>query len=345
MKVAVVGAGFAGLAVCWHLRQRGNHILVHLFDKKGIGAGASGVANGLLNPYIGPEAKIAWPGQEGMTSTLELLEVATKALGQAVYQQSGIFRPILSETQDLAYQHCASTYSGIDYWDELTTALHYPQIGCFKGIFIKQGCVVNAPLYLQGLWAACKSLGVNFIQGKIGSSQQLSDYDYVILASGYGCKAITETQHLPLDATKGQNLKVKWPAKITPLAYPINGRKYLLMGEDGQYCTIGATYERKQADPTPNLSVAKQELLAEASRIMPAFANMEVLECQAGIRASCPDRHLPIVGAVTDKIWVLTALGSRGLLQHAYTAKILVNALLTRQPSSIPTFLTRWLSS
>ena len=40
-KIAIVGAGFAGLAAAYFLSQK-NHVT--LFDKKGIGAGASGIA-------------------------------------------------------------------------------------------------------------------------------------------------------------------------------------------------------------------------------------------------------------------------------------------------------------
>ena len=41
MRCAVVGAGFAGLAVCYYLVERGYDVV--LFDKEGVAAGASGV--------------------------------------------------------------------------------------------------------------------------------------------------------------------------------------------------------------------------------------------------------------------------------------------------------------
>lgn len=54
LRCAVLGAGFAGLSVAWHLLQLSPqelHLSVDLYDEIGIGGGASGVAGGLLHPY------------------------------------------------------------------------------------------------------------------------------------------------------------------------------------------------------------------------------------------------------------------------------------------------------
>ncbi|HRD55095.1 MAG TPA: FAD-dependent oxidoreductase, partial [Parachlamydiaceae bacterium] len=50
MKIAIIGAGFAGLATAWHLLQHQDKIPleVTIFDSSGFGGGASGIAAGLL---------------------------------------------------------------------------------------------------------------------------------------------------------------------------------------------------------------------------------------------------------------------------------------------------------
>lgn len=83
MKIAVVGAGYAGLAVTWHLLQK-NHDLT-VFDG---GEGASHVSTGLLHPAPGRLAKPTWRADEGMKASRELLEV----VGRDSYLQNGIFR-------------------------------------------------------------------------------------------------------------------------------------------------------------------------------------------------------------------------------------------------------------
>ncbi|MFI5334514.1 MAG: FAD-dependent oxidoreductase, partial [Chlamydiales bacterium] len=64
MKVAVIGAGLSGLATCYYLLELG--YAVHLFDEKGVGGAASGIACGLLHPYPGEEGKRSWRADEAL---------------------------------------------------------------------------------------------------------------------------------------------------------------------------------------------------------------------------------------------------------------------------------------
>jgi hypothetical protein len=80
-RIAIVGAGFAGVAVAWHIMNQLNDdgpVVLHLYDEKGIAGGASGVAAGLLHPYT-PRGKIIWRGVEGVAATLRLVEAAEAA--------------------------------------------------------------------------------------------------------------------------------------------------------------------------------------------------------------------------------------------------------------------------
>ena len=57
----MIGGGFAGLAVSWHLlaaaRAAGQPLQLELVDAVGLGAGGSGAAAGLLHPYT-PQGKV-----------------------------------------------------------------------------------------------------------------------------------------------------------------------------------------------------------------------------------------------------------------------------------------------
>ena len=100
-KIAVIGAGFAGVAAAYHILLRcaeglddppatatadasaspsssRRPVEVHLFDEKGIAGGASGVAAGLLHPYT-PRGKIIWKGVDGVAATLSLVAAAEDA--------------------------------------------------------------------------------------------------------------------------------------------------------------------------------------------------------------------------------------------------------------------------
>jgi len=93
-RIAIVGAGFAGVATAYHVFRQvadahaeatadGNDrmvapVRVTLIDEKRVAGGASGVAAGLLHPYT-PRGKIIWRGTEGVAATLELVEAAENA--------------------------------------------------------------------------------------------------------------------------------------------------------------------------------------------------------------------------------------------------------------------------
>lgn len=81
-KTAVVGAGFAGVALAFELLEganaRGTALDVTLIDARGIAGGASGVAAGLLHPYT-PRGKVIWRGREGVAAAKRLISLAVKA--------------------------------------------------------------------------------------------------------------------------------------------------------------------------------------------------------------------------------------------------------------------------
>jgi glycine/D-amino acid oxidase-like deaminating enzyme len=81
MRIAIIGGGLAGLAICYFLSP---HADVTLFDPQ-MGSGASRLAH-LLHAYVGPKGlKSRWADQ-GIKATLELLQASSEALGRPVYQ-------------------------------------------------------------------------------------------------------------------------------------------------------------------------------------------------------------------------------------------------------------------
>lgn len=60
---------------------------------------------------------------------------------------------------------------------------------------------------------------------------------------------------------------------------------------------------------------------------LPACTDYEVLECKSGVRVSGKASYTPIVEKKDDKTWVVSGMGSRGLLYHALMAEDLVGSL------------------
>lgn len=324
MHIAIIGAGLCGLATAWYLLNDTpscSPLSITIFEAKEIGAGASGIAAGLLHPYAGAHAKLNWRGKEGREATLQLLKMASKILQQPVFVDTGILRLALSEQQNLDYIKCANTYPEDVHWLTAEECLHkYPYLTPSPGLWIKQGIVVKSKLYLQGLWQACAQKGAILTQKRINTLEELKNFDRIIVATGASSRLFPETASLPLSIIKGQILELEWPASLPPLPFAVNSHSYLLMGHTNRTCLAGATFERPPFSDGPDLEVAKAKILPEVTAMLPALASAKIIECHTGLRAAAP-HHRPLIEKRDPKTWVFTGMGSKGLLYHALMAK------------------------
>lgn len=332
MKIAIIGAGFSGLATAWHLK---NHFFAEkiqqlvVFDQKKLGEGTSGNAAGLIHPFAGGQAKFNRAGAEGMAATLELIEVAEKNLGSSVKGSlGGILRLAVSEKQQLDFYKTAEQYPLQTSWllkekvEEMV-----PQVIPAPALWVRQGFSVYSALYLKGLWKALEKQGVVYEQKKVQSIEEVKDFDFVILAAGAETLAFRECSPLSISRTKGQILELSWPKDLPPLNYSLNSHIYVLMSPSQDSCLVGATYEKKYADDSIDVETAKAELLPKAYLLFPPLKDSVLLNSYVGVRAGTPDR-LPFFKQLTPKLWILSGMGSKGLLYHALFAKKLVETIL-----------------
>ncbi|MFS8563307.1 MAG: hypothetical protein LVR00_02840 [Rhabdochlamydiaceae bacterium] len=56
--------------------------------------------------------------------------------------------------------------------------------------------------------------------------------------------------------------------------------------------------------------------------------SLPVRGVKAGMRVTNPAHYFPIIEKIDERTWVVTALGSRGLLYHAYLAEQLTKECL-----------------
>lgn len=253
MKIGIIGAGFSGAALSYYFDLAGHDVTV--FDQKGLGGGASGVAAGLLHPYVGAEAKKNWRADEGMAETVALLEASSERLGEAVFTRSGIERIPIDPKQAEAFEKALSLYPDIEKTE--------------RGILITSGILVDCRKYLKGL------LRGNLVIRKIESLDELVGFDHIFIAAGYGTSPLTGEILHPI---KGQIVKVHGPR----LKRPVIEKKYRVW--DGDAIWIGATYEKKFTSEEPDLEVAERELCP----------GEKILDCQAGVRVFTPSKR-PLV--------------------------------------------------
>jgi glycine/D-amino acid oxidase-like deaminating enzyme len=331
MRIAIIGAGFAGLATAWHLLQfKGTR--VDLFDSKGIGEGASGVSAGLLHPYAGLHCRLNPEAREGCQEALELFAVAEKAAGQRVAMQTGMLRLAVTDEAKIDYRNCFELHGDVSWWEAEECQAKVPGVIGHPGLFIHSAWTVNSLAYLNGLWKACENLGAQFHHRSIIVLSELASYDHVVIAAGAGIKEFPEMEKLPVAYLKGQVLELEWPSKMPPLPFPVNAQAYVLMMPGNRSCLLGATFERQFSEEGPDAAKARHELFPKLEPFLPFLLQSKVLDCRSGVRISAP-AHMPLLHRFGSKYWVYTGLGSKGLLYHALYAKKLSSKILTGDPN------------
>lgn len=330
MKIAIIGAGFTGLAVAWHLLNSPlSQAKIVILDSKKIGCGTSGIAAGLLHPYSGAHAKLNWRGIEGVEATKNLIEVASHALKLPVAATGeGILRLALNQEQIQDFQHCAKKFPhDVEWLDSPICQQIAPGCALAPGLWIKKGFMIYSLSYLQGLWKACERLGAEFEQKTILSLKETAEFDITILATGAETLQLPELASLPLSLVKGQVLEFAWPKNLASLSCALNSHVYLLMSESRTSCLVGATYEKGFNHASIDLKIAQQELLPRAIELFPPLKEASILNCYAGMRAVAP-QHRPLMKQLSSNQWLLTGMGSKGLLYHALYAKELVELIV-----------------
>jgi len=331
MKVAIIGAGFCGLAVAWNLFNQfpSSNLNVTLFDSKKIGEGTSGIAAGLLHPYAGLHAKLNWRGVEAFEESRVLLKLAANHSKEEVIADNlGILRLASTLQQQIDYQKSPALLDPYVAWLNEQECQEKVS-GCIvsPALWIKNGLTVYCEKYLQGLWGACETKGARFQQHSVASLAELDNYSLVIITAGALSTTFEETKNIPLNIVKGQVLELSWPTHLPPLSYALNSQAYIVMKQDNKSCLVGSSYERANLTTDVDLKIATKEILPKAIHLLPSLKDSEIICGYAGLRAVTPN-HLPFFREIKKNCWILTGMGSKGLLYHALMAKELVKACL-----------------
>ena len=69
------------------------------------------------------------------------------------------------------------------------------------------------------------------------------------------------------------------------------------------------------------LSIRSKGSKSHLMKVEDPFIQVRPSLSRAGIRVKNPAHYFPILERIDPKTWVVTALGSRGLLYHAYLEK------------------------
>ena len=134
---------------------------------------------------------------------------------------------------------------------------------------------------------------------------------------------------VPVRPVKGQVVRLHGELQLRHIIQ--SEHIYIVPRQNGEV-VVGATVEECGFDATVTQD-ATDELLREAARVLPAIADLEIVDASAGLRPAMPDDR-PLIGALADGVLVATGHYRNGILLAPATAEAIA-AMLVGEPSAL----------
>jgi glycine oxidase len=346
----VIGAGLIGLACAWRARRRGLSVLV-VDRAPEPGAGASGVAAGMLAPVteadFGEEAplRVNLAGRERWSAfAAELEEQSGLPTG---YRDSGaiVVAADRDDAEALGRLHHFQRSLGLD-------ADWLPPSRCRRlepglsphiagGILAPQDGSADPRATVAALVEVVEELALGTevqaiehdgtrVTG-VRTSAGVIECEQVVVAAGAWSAALAPGESPPVRPVKGQILELRARGSMPdPLERVVRTpRCYLVARGDGRVI-LGATVEEQGYD-TAVTADGVYRLLEAAWEVLPEVGELELVAARAGLRPGTPD-NTPIVGRgdLDGLVWA-TGHWRNGVLLAPLTGAV-VGGLLAGEP-------------
>lgn len=352
----VVGGGVIGLSAAWRAAQQGLSVLVLERDEPG--AGASGVAAGMLAPVteadFGEEALLAlnresaamWPAFAAELSERSGIDTGYRASGAIV---AAADRDDGEELRRL-YRFQRSLGLDVEWLGGRECRQLEPRLSprVSGGILAPQEAHVEPRAVTRALRTAFAHAGGELVtqapvtavdSDGVTLADQRVDADHVVVAAGCWSGAFGGAP--PVRPVKGQILRLRGgPLSERLVRTP---RCYVVSRANGEV-VVGATVEERGFD-TSVTAGGVHRLLEAAWEVLPDVEELELVEAVARLRPSTPD-NAPVIGEHGGVIWA-TGHYRNGVLLAPVTAAA-VASLLTggTAPATTDSFAAdRWVTA
>jgi glycine oxidase len=351
--LAVVGAGVIGLSCAWRAAQAGLSVVV--IERDEAGAGASGVAAGMLAPVteadfgeeellaLNIEGRALWPGFAAELEELTGLPTGYADVGALVVAADR------DDAEELRRLHAFQRRLGLDSeWlgPRAARALEpglSPRVG--GAVFAPEDARVDPGAVVVALAAALEGAGGELrahteVAGLLTGSGRVTgvrtaagegvEARHVLLAAGAWSSEgglVAGASAPEVRPVKGQLLELRVRrGHSLPAARLVRTPRCYVVGRPDGRVVIGATMEEQGFD-TAVTAGGVFGLLEAAYEVLPETAELELVRARVGLRPFTPDNR-PVVGAgaVEGLLWA-TGHGRNGVLLAPLAARRIVDAL------------------
>lgn len=348
----ILGAGIAGLSLADELLLRNKTVAI--IDKNQPGSGSSGAPLVLVNPATGRRAKMVKDAANALSAVKDLLQRVEDHSGRSIFTNNGVLRPALDRGLAKDFRRSPQKYdwpdpSWINWLDKKTFAEKYSWFGeTYGGLVVRQGLTANANLYSSLLAEYLKEKGLKTFYNTNASIQHATGDPHlninpgtadpfktgrIIYATGSAVKKSKEWSYLNFSTTKGQLLDLQFESPL-PLEESISSMGYFaFLPQTPKRLVAGSTYEHHYENLKTD-SAGKEYLYKKLDRTLPGFsARRHNVSMWSGERVSVKD-HKPVLGSHPhlENRYLLSGLGSKGMIQGRYLAKMLIEYIEENKP-------------
>jgi glycine oxidase len=351
MKILVIGAGVAGLAIGWRLAEAGQEVLI--LERGQPGRGATWASAGMLAvtaelQHSQPDeiefarySNALWPNFAKQIEELSGQNIGFAPQGALILTEDAAALAVL-ERQAIQPD---SVLIGADRVREIAPMVTADIVG---GLWSPhEAWVDNQRLALALASAFRKARGrvltneaVVRIEREGGRAVAartpfgLYPADAIVLAAG-AWSGLVEPVVAPVVPVKGQMILLTPPPGQPPPATVIWGHGIYAVPR-GKSLAIGATVEEVGFD-TALTDAGRDGLRQAAERLMPALKDWTLTDHWAGLRPRSPD-GLPLLGpTAVEGLWLASGQYRNGILFAPAVAETMCNQILGQAPV-IPAF-------
>jgi len=353
VKIVIIGAGVAGLAIGWRLLQSGAEVTI--LERAQAGHGATWAAAGMIaataelgemqtpEAELGHRARGLWP---------DFAHAIEDASGLAIgYAQSGSLLVATTAEDAAGFAVRAAHDPDLAMLTEAEARAREPRLrdGIAGALWASQEARVDNRALGRALAAAFVRAGGTLVTNEavirvetmagraVAARTPFGHYeaDAFVLAAGAWSGLVEGMPPVPIKPMKGEMLALSPPDGAALPRQMVWGNQVYLVPRGGQLL-IGATLEDTGFD-TSLTEAAADWLSSRALALMPVLRDWTIAEHWAGLRPASPD-GLPLLGPSTiERLFIAGGQYRNGILFAPAVAEILCGLVLER-PTDIRAF-------